>query len=202
MSSNARGTHREALLDAAKTLLRERGHADITARDLVAASKTNLGSIGYHFGSKDELLNEAAGLALEEWLQEIRRATRVEGDETPEELMFSSLRMVIDDFEAMRPYFLAFIETVARGARSPEIREQLAIHYSKQRARVAEMVSDAFQGALDPEEAQQLASVVIGVCDGLMLQSLVDPEILPTSQDLALLARKGLAGARGQVAHI
>ena len=59
-----------------KTLLRERDYGNITARDLVAASNTNLGSIGYHFGSKEALLNEAIGQALEEWTDAIGRATR------------------------------------------------------------------------------------------------------------------------------
>jgi len=40
--------------------------ANITASDLVAASDANLGSIGYHFGSIEALLNETIGLALEE----------------------------------------------------------------------------------------------------------------------------------------
>ena len=44
---------------AARRLLETRGYAHITARDLVAESGTNLGSIGYHFGSKAELLNQA-----------------------------------------------------------------------------------------------------------------------------------------------
>ena len=55
--STPRESHRDALLDAAKSLLRERDYGNITARDLVAASNTNLGSIGYHFGSKEALLN-------------------------------------------------------------------------------------------------------------------------------------------------
>ena len=59
--STPRQTHRDALLEAAKRLLRERDYGNITARDLVAASNTNLGSIGYHFGSKEALLNEAIG---------------------------------------------------------------------------------------------------------------------------------------------
>ena len=51
--------HREALLDGARRCLLERGYARTTARDLVAASGTNLASIGYHFGSKEALLNGA-----------------------------------------------------------------------------------------------------------------------------------------------
>jgi hypothetical protein len=36
-----------------------RGYARTTARDLAAESGANLASIGYHFGSKEALLNEA-----------------------------------------------------------------------------------------------------------------------------------------------
>src|SRR5215469_2225151 len=59
MSSPGPATHRTRLLAAARELLRERAYGDITARDLVAASSTNLGSIGYHFGSKEALLTLA-----------------------------------------------------------------------------------------------------------------------------------------------
>jgi AcrR family transcriptional regulator len=196
--SNSRGTHREALLQAATKLLHERGHAGITARDLVAASGTNLGSIGYHFGSKDALLNEAAGLALEEWVREIGRAIRLDEGVPPARRLAHSLAIVLDEFEEMRPYFLTFIETVARGARSPVIREQLTAHYRKQRARVAEMVTESFTGELNEAEAEHLASVLMGVSDGLMLQALVDPDSVPSSDELAVSCGKALAAALQQ----
>ncbi|NHW87893.1 helix-turn-helix transcriptional regulator, partial [Escherichia coli] len=44
--------HRERLLAGARNCLYERGYTRTTARDIVAASDTNLASIGYHFGSK------------------------------------------------------------------------------------------------------------------------------------------------------
>src|SRR6266498_1795114 len=59
--------HRAQLLAAARQLLEDKGYAHITARDLVAASGTNLASIGYHFGSKAGLLNAALGVVFEEW---------------------------------------------------------------------------------------------------------------------------------------
>ena len=51
--------HKEDLLAGAKQCLREKGYANTTARDIVAASGTNLASIGYHFGSKDALMTQA-----------------------------------------------------------------------------------------------------------------------------------------------
>jgi AcrR family transcriptional regulator len=59
--------HREDLLEGAKRCLLEKGYARTTARDIVAASGTNLASIGYHYGSKEALLNLAFLKVTEEW---------------------------------------------------------------------------------------------------------------------------------------
>src|SRR5262249_60393129 len=51
--------NREALLAGAKRCLIEKGYARTTARDIAAASGGSLAAIGYHFGSKDALMNQA-----------------------------------------------------------------------------------------------------------------------------------------------
>ena len=62
-------SHRDALLEAARRLILEKGFAATTARDLVSASGTNLGSIGYHFGSREALLGQAMEELFDEFLQ-------------------------------------------------------------------------------------------------------------------------------------
>jgi AcrR family transcriptional regulator len=47
-----------AILNAAERLYAERGFADVTLRDIVAAADVNLAAVNYHFGSKDELIAE------------------------------------------------------------------------------------------------------------------------------------------------
>jgi AcrR family transcriptional regulator len=49
---------RTAILRAAERLYAERGFADVTLRDIVAAADVNLAAVNYHFGSKDELITE------------------------------------------------------------------------------------------------------------------------------------------------
>ena len=49
---------RTAILDAAERLYADRGFADVTLRDIVAAANVNLAAVNYHFGSKDELIAE------------------------------------------------------------------------------------------------------------------------------------------------
>jgi AcrR family transcriptional regulator len=184
MSTPSRSTHRTKLLEAARTLLRERTYGTITARDLVAASDTNLGSIGYHFGSKEALLDEAIGLALEEWTDAIIRATRPDIGPGPLSLT-NSLRTVLDEYDSIRPYYHAYIEALARSARSPELREQLAAHYNRQRDRVAGLLTDSLHDTIDPNDARHLASVMIATVDGLLIQTFVDADNAPSSHDLA-----------------
>ena len=49
---------RTAILSAAERLYADRGFADVTLRDIVAAADVNLAAVNYHFGSKDELIAE------------------------------------------------------------------------------------------------------------------------------------------------
>lgn len=49
---------RIAILRAAEKLYADRGFADVTLRDIVAAADVNLAAVNYHFGSKDELIAE------------------------------------------------------------------------------------------------------------------------------------------------
>jgi len=196
--SNANGdSHRARLLQAARELLREREYANISARDLVAASDTNLGSIGYHFGSKEALLNEAIGLAFEDWAEAVGGAIRGRKNAGPAELIRDLLRVALDEFDAMRPYYQAFIEALARSSRSPQLREQLAAHYRRQRDRFAGWILEATGETLSPQEARHLASMMLGTADGLMIQAFIDPEDVPSSSELARAGAKAFAGIGG-----
>src|ERR1700721_775818 len=49
---------RSSILEAAERLYADRGFADVTLRDIVAAADVNLAAVNYHFGSKDALIAE------------------------------------------------------------------------------------------------------------------------------------------------
>ena len=63
-------SHRDRLLKGALECLKANGYARTTARDIAAAADANLASIGYHFGSKEALLNEALLRASEQWTRQ------------------------------------------------------------------------------------------------------------------------------------
>ena len=182
-ASVTRVTHRELLLDAARRCLETKGYARTTARDLVAASGTNLASIGYHFGSKEALLNEAIADAFADWTDEVNRAVRETPADAPIERLLDGWREMLGRTEANRPLIVANLEAMAQIARSPELRERMAAAYETCRAKIAEVVEESLpQGS--EVDATVVASFIIAVVDGITLQHMADPERAPTGDRL------------------
>ncbi|MDQ2795669.1 MAG: TetR/AcrR family transcriptional regulator, partial [Actinomycetota bacterium] len=117
--------HREELLAAARRLLEERGYAHITARDLVAASDTNLASIGYHFGSKAALLNAAIEVSFQDWAGQLADFAMSEPGLTPLERAGATWGASLTSMPARRPLLQSYIEALAQAMRVPELRAQL-----------------------------------------------------------------------------
>jgi AcrR family transcriptional regulator len=179
--------HREQLLAAARRLLEERGYAHITARDLVAASDTNLASIGYHFGSKAALLNAAIEASFDDWARQLAALVMSDPDATPLQRASATWIASLQGLPDRRPILQAYVEALAQALRVPELRVQLAEHYRRARAMVAGLVAASLGDGLDPDDPRcsAVATLVIAACDGLALQSLLDPEGSPSAADLA-----------------
>src|SRR5260221_9057014 len=114
-----RMSHRDALLAAARTLILEKGFAATTARDLVSASGTNLGSIGYHFGSREALLSQALEELFDEWTELLAGAALSEEDVPPVERLTASWKATLETLGERRALIRAFVEALAHAERSP-----------------------------------------------------------------------------------
>ncbi|MCU1658623.1 MAG: acrR [Pseudonocardiales bacterium] len=178
--------HREQLLAAARRLLERRGYAHITARDLVAESGTNLASIGYHFGSKAALLNAAIEAALEDWAEQLAALVMADRDATPIERGMVTWVTALQSLPGRRPILQSYIDALAQAQRVPELQRQLARHYRHARRRVAELVAESLADGTPPDDprCQAIAAFVIAVCDGLAVQWLLDPDHVPTGEQL------------------
>ena len=186
--------HREALLDGARRCLLERGYARTTARDLVAASGANLASIGYHFGSKEALLNGAMQQCFDEYIEQVARVVFADPGATPLQRVRASWEVLVSTFEQYRPLQVAFVEALAQAERVPGLRAQLADCYERLRATVAEMVR-ASVGGLPDLTARHVASFLVAVYDGLQVQWLLDPQRAPTADDLMAALELALPAA-------
>jgi len=67
---------RKQILDAAAKLFYEQGYAATTLRQIAQKASMKAGSIYYHFGSKDEILDEVLHLGLEAVFSSVRDGLR------------------------------------------------------------------------------------------------------------------------------
>src|SRR5260370_27306840 len=145
-------SHREQLLEGAIECLRTKGYARTTARDIAAAANANLASIGYHFGSKEALLNEAITRTCDEWTTRLGQAAFASGNDSPLDQMGASWVAMLNSFEALRPVLIGLVEAVGQSAWSEDLRRELAAHYKTSREQVAAMVRASLgEGDADAE---------------------------------------------------
>jgi len=179
--------HRQRLLEGAKRCLYEKGYGQATARDIVAASGSNLASIGYHFSTKEALLNAAVLEAIDEWGEELERIFQgvSEIDAEPMGRFEAIWERVIESFQTHRALWISSFEAFAQAERSPELREQLADGQEQGRYGLVALFRKLQEGAVDEGQARTEGSFYLALVSGLMVQWLVDPERAPSGADVA-----------------
>jgi AcrR family transcriptional regulator len=188
-----------ALLQAAKRLVLEHGYAGASVRELAAASGTNLGAVNYHFGSRENLLNQAILEFFLEWGEQVGDAD-VDPAAGPLEQLAVRARPMIDGIAEAQPLFVMFLEGVLQSRHAPELKAQLAAHYAEQRRQVGERIAASTGGGeLSARMVEVAASYMLAVAGGIQLQALLEPEAMPTGEELAAfyegLAEAARAGA-------
>ncbi|MFH8348286.1 TetR/AcrR family transcriptional regulator [Streptomyces sp. NPDC018045] len=189
--------HREDLLEGAKRCLLEKGYARTTARDIVAASGTNLASIGYHYGSKDVLMRQAMVESVEEWGAELTGAQEAGGAPAGDsvERFAAGWDRILRSFLERRDFVASQAEVLGLLPRDPELRAALATVLPEG----AEGLVAVFEGVpdteVDAESARVVGSFYQALLTGLMMQSLITPEALPSGGDLVEAMRRVLSGS-------
>ncbi|QNE19740.1 TetR family transcriptional regulator [Kribbella qitaiheensis] len=180
--------NREALIEGAKTCLMEKGYSRTTARDIATAAGVSLAAIGYHFGSKDDLMNEAMREALDEWGAEVgtAMAAGLGAAAGARERFVETWRLAVGTLSTptTRALWLTQFEVLSQGAHQPELLREL----SNLRGEAREGVATLF-GAVGPEtpesEVQLVGSFMQALLLGVVVLWLFDPAKAPTGEDLA-----------------
>jgi AcrR family transcriptional regulator len=181
---------REDLLIGAKHCLLKIGYGRTTSRDIVAASGANLAAIGYHYGSKDSLLNAALLDALNDFGEEIRQATEICNglDADPIERFEAGWAHIVKTYSTHRQLLLASVEVFAQVDRVPVLRAAVSDGFQQGRESMVELfraiLGDA-KDAVSEEMARATGSFFQALATGVMSQWLVDPARAPSAQDLA-----------------
>jgi hypothetical protein len=122
--------HRERLLEAAPGLPARTRYANTTARDLVRESGTNSARSATTSAARRPLLHEAVAQGMEEWTEEVEREASSTATSRSRTSCGRSLRAMVDRFEELRPFLVAFVE-----AYPPATRDERPARVARRRLR-------------------------------------------------------------------
>jgi AcrR family transcriptional regulator len=165
-------SNRSVLLEGALRCVERLPPGRVTSRAIAKESGANLASIAYHFGSKEELVTAAVIEGLDRWLEDIAAAlVEVESQEPA-----LRLRRAFEAVEATRERHQGlarnFVGALAWAPHEPRIRKLLADGFRRTRPAVASILG------LGPDKsAEDAAGLVLAMFDGLLIQTLLDPEL-------------------------
>lgn len=180
-------SNRDVLVEGALRCLQRLPPDRITSRAIATEAGANPASIAYHFGSKDDLLTEAAILGLDRWLETIldRLASQVD-EEAP-----ATLPVVAREVEATqdthRDVIVHYVLAVARSTHDARIRHRLVEGYRRARPAVASIL-----GLEQGQAGQDAAGLLLAMFHGVMIQRMLDDTLMvPGERMTAALERLG-----------
>ena len=173
-------SQRDDLLAGAKKCLVEKGYSKTTARDIAAASGAHLASIGYHFGSKDNLMNTALIEATGDWGDVFGEAVMAANTEHSGDRMRILFTALFGSLPEQRDLMVAGAQAFAQAQFDEGIRTALAEGHAEARRELAALVLGVPADQVDPGTAAGVGSIVYSFITGYVQQFLIDPQALPT----------------------
>jgi AcrR family transcriptional regulator len=166
---------RDALLDAAARVVASHGFRGLTYRAVAREAGLTHGLVGYHFGSRDKLIHEAALKAARE---AIARSSLDPESGRLEDFARDLSRLAVDAPEAQAFQFELALEARRRPDLLPEIRGLYEEYLA-----VVERALERFGADRRPA----VARVIFAALDGLMLQQLIFERPQETEEAVAVL---------------
>ncbi|MGW4841757.1 TetR/AcrR family transcriptional regulator [Nocardia brasiliensis] len=178
--------NREDLLAGARKAIVERGVAKTTARDIAAAAGVSLAAIGYHFGSKEQLITEALADALGTAIGDNMESMIRETSGVPLLAGFAQLWNGMPEvFAQNRDSMVASMENIVRVARSSEAKD----FYAESLPTIYREMGTALRTAhpnLTEEQAESIAQLYFVLAQGLGVLWVIAPNgALPDGDRLA-----------------
>jgi AcrR family transcriptional regulator len=178
--------NREDLLDGAVRCLLEKGYGRTTARDIAQASGVSLAAIGYHFGSKDALMNQALYRAIEDWGNKIEAVFDAAGPSLTARERFEQVFGAINDaFDAQKELWLASFELIMQLDHIPGAKDMFREMFPQARSGLMSLFLGIDEETISADDARAIGGIYYSLMVGVLVQRFADPDAAPTPQDLA-----------------
>ncbi|MBB3046589.1 AcrR family transcriptional regulator [Litorivivens lipolytica] len=167
---------RQKIIDAAITVLLDKGVAASRMNDFVEASGLSKGGVYHHFDSKEDLLIGVLNSFLENNLDRLHLSIN------PRESAYTQLKDILHNHEELMlelgKYNQLFLDFFSQAAYLPRFRELMRQHYQLFHGTLTELVSmgiasGEFEKDTDPDA---IASGLMGIFDGIGIALLIVPE--------------------------
>jgi AcrR family transcriptional regulator len=172
------GTSREQLLAAASRVFARSGYHGASMSEIAAEAGFSKGALYWSFASKDELF-----FALLDELDEHLRALITAAATAPADRDISGelSRGISAVLENARDVVLLFHEYSALAVRDPKVAVRYAERNARLRTELAASMRTRHEAAGIPMAipAEQMATAVIALVDGLSIQQLTEPDAVP-----------------------
>ncbi|WP_199042934.1 TetR/AcrR family transcriptional regulator [Glycomyces salinus] len=186
--------NREALLEGAKQCLVEKGYDRTTVRDIAAAAGVSMAAIGYHYGSREALLQQALFASLEDWDADLNEALSAL-DAPPGAGRFAAVwNLLIEHIRTRRPMWIASFELFLQAQRSPELLELYAKGQPGAFSAMAALATGEIEESLSAEDVRTVGAVQLALVSGIVMQWMSNPDTAPGPDEIAAGLR-GLADA-------
>ncbi|MBV2362176.1 TetR/AcrR family transcriptional regulator [Streptomonospora nanhaiensis] len=188
--------NREELLAGAKRCLREKGYDRTSVRDIAAAAGVSTAAIGYHYGSRETLLNKALFELLDEWGDSVGRALAPGAGDDAAQGFARMWAGLVEQFREHPDLWVATVELFLQSRRQPDLRAQLARGVSGGWRGMAAILESVPEDEVSDRSARTLGMVQTALMAGVMIQSLSDPDNAPTAEEVLEGLRALAATAR------
>ncbi len=174
----ALGSSREQLLDAAARVFARHGYSGASIEQIASEAGFSKGAVYWNFTGKEELFFALLDERIDRRLRELFEMTETAPeDEAMDDRISRGLSAVL---EQERELVLLFHEYSVMAMREPRLRGR----YLRRNAMLREGLVRSFQARHDvlgvqlAIPAQELATAVIALADGLSIERLTDPEMV------------------------
>ena len=177
--SEARGTARERLLDAAARVFSERGFAAASVDEVVADAGLTKGALYWHFDSKEELFFALIEERVDRRLRALMELT--ESASKQEQTAPQVSQGISDLLGEQRQLVLLLNECRSLALRDPELQQRFAERQRRLREELARALDARHEitGVQLTVSSQRLATAMIALANGLALDRLADPQAVP-----------------------
>jgi len=171
---------RMQIIQAARACFARKGYHRTTMDDIVRESGLSKGSIYWYFESKKALFMAM----LDAWLEQVDRSlSELVGASLPTaEKLRQVAQVLVTIANSSREMVPILLDFWAETSHDPQITQRLAQVYAEYRCLLRRIVQEGIaSGELRPLDVDQVATILCGIYNGLMLQWVLEPEAVPWS---------------------